>query len=77
MNRTLSLSGSALAGVCLLISFSLYGQSTNTQPPAEENKSFFEIQQEFNDRWAPYNVDNNGYYIENGVRKKAAGWKQR
>ncbi len=38
-------------------------------------KTFFEIQKEFYDYWAPYNVQD-GYYYENGVRKKAAGWKQ-
>ncbi|MCK5764420.1 MAG: hypothetical protein KAH26_00490, partial [Bacteroidales bacterium] len=40
------------------------------------DNGFFKIQREFNEYWAPYNVDNNGYYVENGVRKKAGGWKQ-
>jgi len=38
-------------------------------------KTFYDIQKEFYDHWAPYNVKD-GYYTENGVRKKAAGWKQ-
>jgi len=38
-------------------------------------KTFFDIQKTFNDYWAPYHV-NNGYYIESGVKKRAAGWKQ-
>ena len=33
-----------------------------------------EIQKSFNDYWNPYNVKD-GYYFENGVKKKAAGWK--
>ncbi len=44
------------------------------QKPAEE--TFFSIQKNFNDYWEPYNVDNNGYYVENGIQKKAQGWKQ-
>ena len=38
-------------------------------------QSFFEIQQEFNDYWGSKDVEG-GYYMENGVRKKASGWKQ-
>jgi len=33
-----------------------------------------EIQKLFNDYWDPYNVKG-GYYLENGEKKKAAGWK--
>lgn len=40
-----------------------------------EELTFFEIQQAFNDYWEPLNVKN-GYYTENGVEKKATGWKQ-
>ncbi|HEY9114113.1 MAG TPA: GEVED domain-containing protein [Bacteroidales bacterium] len=40
-----------------------------------EELTFFEIQKAFNDYWEPFNVKN-GYYTENGVEKKAPGWKQ-
>ncbi len=43
------------------------------RPVIKEN--FFEIQKEFNNYWDSRNVVN-GYYEENGVRVKAAGWKQ-
>ncbi|MBU2554251.1 MAG: PKD domain-containing protein [Bacteroidetes bacterium] len=46
-------------------------QTINTS----SDRSFFEIQKEFNDYWGPKNVVN-GYYEENGVRIKASGWKQ-
>ncbi len=38
--------------------------------------TFFSIQKNFNDYWKPFNVSNDGYYLENGIRKKAPGWKQ-
>ncbi len=44
------------------------------KPTTEE--TFFSIQKNFNDYWEPFNVGKDGYYIENGVRKKAQGWKQ-
>jgi len=58
--------------------------SLNAQPWVEnykikENKDpiqFFERQKAFNDYWGPKNVGKDGYYFENGVRKKAVGWKQ-
>ena len=34
-----------------------------------------ELQKEFNKKWERYNVKN-GYYFENGERKKAPGWNQ-
>jgi hypothetical protein len=37
-------------------------------------KSFFEIQKEFYDYWGPKQVKD-GYYIENGIKQKASGWK--
>ncbi len=39
------------------------------------NPTFFEIQEEFDNYWKDKNVQN-GKYIENGVEKKAYGWKQ-
>ncbi|MDP2722913.1 MAG: GEVED domain-containing protein [Bacteroidales bacterium] len=50
-------------------------QQAITKTNATSEKTFFEIQQAFNDYWGPKNVVN-GYYIENGEKKKAAGWKQ-
>ena len=78
MNHNFSLSGAILIGVSILFSIGLYGQNqvANTTTPQQEDNGFFKIQREFNEFWAPYNVDNNGYYMENGVRKKAGGWKQ-
>ncbi len=35
-----------------------------------------DYQNAFNTYWAPYNVSIDGTYTENGVVKKAAGWKQ-
>jgi len=43
--------------------------SNNSNP-----QNFYEIQQSFNDYWAPYDVKE-GYYVENGLKKKAPGWK--
>ena len=44
-------------------------QKTDTQ-------TFFSIQKAFYDYWAPYDVSDDGYYVINGVRQKAGGWKQ-
>ncbi|MBK7096632.1 MAG: T9SS type A sorting domain-containing protein [Saprospiraceae bacterium] len=38
--------------------------------------SFFDYQKAFNDYWDPKNVGTDGFYLENGERKKAYGWKQ-
>ncbi|PLX13783.1 MAG: hypothetical protein C0597_11120 [Marinilabiliales bacterium] len=38
--------------------------------------TLYDYQKAFNDFWEPFNVDNKGYYIEKGERKKASGWKQ-
>ena len=76
MNRNLSFSGAILLGVSILFSISLNGQAINIDPPEHLDSGFFKIQREFNEYWAPYNVDNSGYYVEDGVRKKAGGWKQ-
>lgn len=37
--------------------------------------TFYEIQEAFNTYWDPLKVEG-GYYIEDGVKKKASGWKQ-
>ncbi len=40
-----------------------------------EEFTFHEIQKAFNDYWEPLNVEN-GYYIKDGIKRKAYGWKQ-
>ncbi|MFA6923818.1 MAG: T9SS type A sorting domain-containing protein [Bacteroidales bacterium] len=37
--------------------------------------TFFDYKNAFNKYWTPFNVEK-GYYYENGVKKKAEGWKQ-
>lgn len=37
--------------------------------------TLFDYQHAFETYWAPYEVDN-GYYVQDGVKKKAPGWKQ-
>ena len=54
-------------------------QSQNWLENLPQNKSnstftFFDYQNAFNSYWTPFNVVN-GYYFENGVKKKAIGWK--
>ncbi|PLX04864.1 MAG: hypothetical protein C0595_01595, partial [Marinilabiliales bacterium] len=61
--------------LCLVVASLISTQSFSQTNSSSNEKSFFELQQEFNDYWGPKNVVN-GYYIENGERKKAAGWKQ-
>ena len=46
-----------------------------SKSPVGQEKTFLEIQKDFEKYWEPYNVKD-GYYIENGERKKALGWKQ-
>ncbi|MDP1745733.1 MAG: hypothetical protein Q8L90_09160, partial [Bacteroidota bacterium] len=46
--------------------------------PANKPKgelTLFDYKNAFNEYWAPFKV-NKGYYYENGVKVKAAGWKQ-
>ncbi len=61
--------------LCLVVVSFISNESFSQINSSSNEKSFFELQQEFNDYWGPKNVVN-GYYIENGERKKAAGWKQ-
>ena len=56
----------------------LFSQQWTVNLPQNKSKSeltLFDYQNAFYQYWAPYNVDR-GYYIEGGVKKKAAGWKQ-
>ncbi len=65
----------------LLIAFMSLSALSQTTSSVSKKKTqttqptFFDIQKEFNDYWGPKNVIN-GYYEENGVTVKAAGWKQ-
>lgn len=55
-----------------------YSQEWLNNLPQNKSKSeltFFDYQKAFYSYWQPYNVVN-GYYIENGEKKKAYGWKQ-
>lgn len=57
---------------------SAYSQEWLNNLPQNKSKSeltFFDYQKAFYSYWKPYNVVN-GYYIENGEKKKAYGWKQ-
>jgi photosystem II stability/assembly factor-like uncharacterized protein len=42
---------------------------------SREELNLFDYKNAFYQYWEPYNVDK-GYYLTNGVKKKAAGWKQ-
>ena len=63
----------------ILLTNGIKAQTTNTSAAQPNNnpqeKSFYEIQKSFYDHWAPLDVVE-GYYYENGVRVKAAGWNQ-
>lgn len=61
----------------VLISFSAQAQPwlKNLPKKNKEQLTFFDYQKAFYDYWAPYNVKK-GTYVENGVKKKALGWKQ-
>ncbi len=64
----------------LLICYSnsVSSQSWLKKLPTNKSKSdltLFDYKKAFYEYWAPYNV-NKGYYYENGLKKKAIGWKQ-
>ncbi len=64
--------------VSALIAQSQTGRNTTlTKQKASptQEPTFFDIQKQFNEKWADKNVIN-GYYEEDGVKKKAPGWKQ-
>ncbi len=54
--------------------FSVNAQQWNKLIDTDQ-PNFFDIQKAFYDYWKPYNVVS-GKYFENGVEKKAYGWKQ-
>lgn len=70
----------AIITLFLILSFFsvTFSQKWLENLPQNKSKSeftFFDYQKAFYSFWEPYNVVN-GYYIENGIRKKAYGWKQ-
>jgi len=55
----------------------VYGQAWLENLPKNKTEySFYDYQNAFNTYWQPYNLDKSGYYYEEGVKKKAIGWKQ-
>ncbi len=52
-----------------------YGQNNNTQVNKKETMNFYEIQKNFNNYWAPYQVKNGKYITKSGEKVKAPGWK--
>jgi photosystem II stability/assembly factor-like uncharacterized protein len=60
--------------ILLFFTFLASGQQWRASVKSE-NPTFFKIQKAFNQYWEPYNVVD-GKYIENGIEKKAYGWKQ-
>lgn len=62
----------------LLITSILFSQVWIKNLPQNKSKqelTLFDYQKAFYDYWAPFNVVD-GYYLNNGVKTKAAGWKQ-
>ncbi len=69
---------SAILYIFLFFSFISFSQDWSENLPknkTENQLTFFDYQNAFYSYWSKYNVIN-GYYLENGVRKKAIGWKQ-
>ncbi len=64
--------------VLILLAFNVQSQEWLKNLPknkSSKNYNFFDYQKAFYSFWKPYNVKG-GYYIKNGVKKKAEGWKQ-
>ncbi len=69
--------------ICSFFFFILFCAGIHAQPwtknlPKEKSRSdltFFDYQNAFYEYWAPLHLEK-GYYLENGVKKKARGWKQ-
>jgi photosystem II stability/assembly factor-like uncharacterized protein len=58
-----------------LISFSQPWKNKLDKNKPKEKLNFFDYKKAFDDYWAPFKVVT-GYFFENGVKKKATGWKQ-
>ena len=62
----------------VLFSFKTYSQQWLQNMPQHKSVPEYTLndyKQAFDSYWAPFNVEN-AYYYENGVKKKAGGWKQ-
>lgn len=62
-----------------LFTIIVFGQKWTDNLPNNKSKAeitFFDYQNAFNEYWQPFQVDASGYYMENGEKKKARGWKQ-
>ena len=64
-----------LCGLGLVLGLGLNAQHW-TSSITSDQPTFHEIQQAFNDHWAPYDVKDGWYVDQDGVRSKAPGWKQ-
>ncbi len=68
-----------IAVISLIFAVGLNAQPWNSLLPKEKVKNntltFFDYQKAFNDYWEPFNLDR-GYYLSDGKRVKAGGWKQ-
>ncbi len=66
--------------IALVIASAAIGQQWTDNLPQGKlqngDLTFYEIQNAFDDYWASFNVDKEGYYLENGQKVKAIGWKQ-
>ncbi|RLD52780.1 MAG: hypothetical protein DRJ05_17135, partial [Bacteroidetes bacterium] len=69
-----------ILSVLILTSVFLYSQAWETLLPKNKKENgtltLHDYQNAFNTYWAPYNVDREGYYMKDGKKTKAAGWKQ-
>ena len=62
----------------IVINSVVFSQSWINNLPNNKSKNeltLFDYRKAFDDYWEPFNVDR-GYYMKNGVKKKAGGWKQ-
>ncbi len=69
-----------LSSLLFIIFFSsiLNAQPWTKNLPQQKSRSeltFFDYQNAFEEYWAPFHLEK-AYYMENGVKKKARGWKQ-
>ena len=65
-----------VASFITLVSFSQdWSKALMERQSKGEKLTLHEISKEFNAYWESYNVQG-GYYVEDGVKKKASGWKQ-
>jgi len=64
----------------IFLIFNVSAQEWKKNLPKEkiqnESLTFFDYQDAFYEYWESYNIDRRGYYIENGEKVKASGWKQ-